>query len=42
MLNQKNNIKRLCSFFVSEIHLVTMILPYIVKKLKDNINIVTI
>lgn len=42
MLNQKNNIKKLCSFFVSEIHLVTMILPYIVKKLKDNINIVTI
>ena len=42
MLNQKNNIKRLCSFLVSEIHLVTMILPYIVKKLKDNINIVTI
>lgn len=37
-----SNIKRTCSFFVSKIHLVTMILPYIYKKIKKNEKIKTI
>ena len=35
------NVKRICSFYVSNAHLITMILPYIRKQLNLNIEIVT-
>ncbi|MFR8104476.1 MAG: hypothetical protein ACLU8F_05305 [Clostridia bacterium] len=38
--NQKN-VKKLCSFYVSDFHLVTMILPYISKKLKEEAKVET-
>ena len=42
MENFKNSTERLCSFYVSEWHLVTMILPYINKELNEKANITTI
>lgn len=42
MKNLKNNTEKLCSFYVSEWHLVTMILPYINKELNEEANIITI
>ena len=38
----KNNIEKLCSFYVSDWHMVTMLLPYINKKTEENVNIITI
>ena len=38
----KNNIERLCSFYVSDWHLVTMLLPYINKQINDKANVVTL
>ena len=37
-----NNIIKLCSFYVSDWHLVTMLLPYINKKLDNNEKIATV
>lgn len=37
----KNNIERLCSFYVSDWHLVTMLLPYINKQINEKANIIT-
>ena len=34
---QKNNITKLCSFYVSDWHLVTMLLPYINKKINEEV-----
>lgn len=42
MKNLKNNIEKLCSFYVSDWHLVTMILPYINKELNEKANMITI
>ena len=42
MENLKNHTKKLCSFYVSEWHLVTMILPYMNKELNEKANITTI
>lgn len=42
MENLKDSIEKLCSFYVSDWHLVTMILPYINKELNEKANIVTI
>jgi len=42
MENFKNNTEKLCSFYVSEWHLVTMILPYINQKINEKANITTI
>ena len=39
---QKNNVMKLCSFYVSDWHLVTMILPYINKNINEKIKISTI
>ena len=36
------NIKRICSFYVSDWHLTTMLLPYITKKVENNEKISTI
>ena len=41
-MSLNSNIKRTCSFFVSKIHLVTMILPYIYKKTENQEHIKTI
>ena len=38
----KNNIERLCSFYVSDWHLVTMLLPYINKQIDEKANVVTL
>lgn len=38
----KNNIERLCGFYVSDWHLVTMLLPYINKQINEKANIITI
>lgn len=42
MENLKNHAKKLCSFYVSEWHLVTMILPYMNKELNEKANIITV
>lgn len=38
----KNNIEKLCGFYVSDWHLVTMLLPYINKQINEKANIITI
>ncbi len=42
MNNQKSKILKLCSFYVSEWHLITMLLPYINKKINEEVEISTI
>ena len=39
---QANNLTKLCSFYVSDWHLVTMLLPYINKKINEEARISTI
>ena len=39
---QENNFTKLCSFYVSDWHLVTMLLPYINKKINEQAKIATI
>lgn len=41
-METKENLKKLCSFYVSDIHFGTMILPYISKKLEEKNNVYTI
>lgn len=36
------NIKKVCSFCVSDLHLITMLLPYLDSKIKDNEKFITI
>ena len=38
----KNNIEKLCSFCVSDWHLVTMLLPYINKQINEKANVITL
>lgn len=42
MESLKNNTEKICSFYVSDWHLVTMILPYINKELNEKANIITV
>lgn len=42
MNNQKNKISKLCSFYVSDWHLITMLLPYINKKINEKVEIATV
>ena len=42
MENLKMSTEKLCSFYVSDWHLVTMILPYINKELNEKANIITV
>lgn len=42
MENLKNNIEKICSFYVSDWHLVTMLLPYINRQINEKANIITI
>lgn len=39
---ENKNIKKVCSFCVSDLHLVTMLLPYLDKKIKGNEKIIII
>ena len=41
-METKENFKKLCSFYVSDIHFGTMILPYISKKLEEKNNVHTV
>lgn len=41
-METKENLKKLCSFYVSDIHFGTMILPYISKKLEEKNNVHTV
>lgn len=41
-MKTKENLKKLCSFYVSDIHFGTMILPYISKKLKEKNSVYTV
>lgn len=41
-METKENFKKLCSFYVSDIHFGTMILPYISKKLEEKNSIYTV
>ena len=42
IVENEKNVKKLCSFYVSDFHLVTMLLPYVSKKLKEDAKIETI
>lgn len=42
MKKLETHTEKICGFYVSDLHLTTMILPYINKKIKENFNIVTI
>ena len=42
MRREESKIEKLCSFYVSDWHLVTMLLPYIHQELEKEANIVTI
>ena len=35
-----NSIKKVCGFYVSSVHLVTMLLPYLNKKIEEQIEII--
>lgn len=42
MESQENNIKKVCSFYVNEWHLTTMILPHINDDIKEKTKVITI
>lgn len=42
MNNNKNEIRKVCSFYVNEWHLTTMILPHINKTIEENTKVLTI
>ena len=39
---KKGNVKKLCSFYVSQWHLTTMLLPYISNQIEKNVKIATV
>jgi len=41
-METKENFKKLCSFYVSDIHFGTMILPYISRKIEEKNNVYTV
>lgn len=41
-MNDFNNVEKICGFYVSDIHLITMILPYISRKIKEKNKFITI
>ena len=41
-MKNPSNLKKICSFYVSKYHLVTMILPYIKEKLEQKANFITL
>ena len=40
-MENSNNIKKVCGFYVSSVHLITMILPFIRNKLEEHVKIET-
>ena len=42
MKTENKKIEKLCSFYVSDWHLVTMILPYINSKVEKNVKIIPV
>ena len=42
MKNENQNIEKLCSFYVSDWHLATMLLPYINRQVDENAKVITI
>ena len=42
MVNINKNIKKVCSFYVSNCHLATMLLPHINEKINEKVKITTI
>lgn len=42
MKKESKSVEKLCSFYVSEWHLATMILPYISKKLNEGTKVITV
>ena len=42
MESLKMDVEKICSFYVNEWHLVTMVLPYINKEINEKANITTI
>ena len=42
MVNINKNIKKVCSFYVSDWHLTTMLLPHINEKVNEGVKITTI
>ena len=42
MKEESKKIEKMCSFYVSDWHLVTMLLPYVSNKVNENVKIVTI
>ncbi len=42
MVNINKNIKKVCSFYVSDWHLITMLLPHINEKINEEVKITTI
>lgn len=42
MVNNNENIKKVCSFYVSDWHLVTMLLPHINEKINEKVKIATV
>ncbi len=42
MKNENKNIEKLCSFYVSDWHLATMLLPYINRQVDENAKVITI
>ena len=41
MRENSSNIQKVCSFYVSNMHFATMILPFVNKKMKEDANIIT-
>lgn len=39
-MEKSNSIKKVCGFYVSSIHLITMLLPYLNKQLEENIKVI--
>lgn len=42
MKKENKRIEKLCSFYVSQWHFTTMLLPYLNEQIKENVNIITI
>ena len=40
-MSNQETFEKICSFYVSDWHMVTMLLPYISKQIENNINVET-
>ena len=39
-MEKSNSIKKVCGFYVSSVHLVTMLLPYLNKQIEEQIEVI--